>query len=137
MCARRLTDFLVVAKWRILAEDHWYIVGEYWWYTVGEYFWYIVGECHWYIIGRLVTPARGDRFRDQAGRLHGANAQGAASLGCLRFNVGRHRRKVFQQHTVDEDVAAADTTEEDAVGAVVEEVDEAEGDVARKEKHQV
>ena len=40
------------------------------------------------------------------------------SLGRLHFNVSQHRRKVLHQHAVDEDVSTADSTEEDAVGAV-------------------
>ena len=37
---------------------------------------------------------------------------------------------MLHQHTVDEDVTATDTAQEDAVGAVVEEGDEVPGDVA-------
>jgi uncharacterized Zn ribbon protein len=37
--------------------------------------------------------------------------------------IRRQRGKVLHEHTVDEDVAATDTAQEDAVGAVLEKGD--------------
>ena len=60
-------------------------------------------------------------------RIFSASARVPPSLGCLHFNVRRHGGKVLHQHAVDEDVSAANTTEQDPVGAMVEEGDETPG----------
>lgn len=42
----------------------------------------------------------------------------------LPFGVNfSHRREVFHEHTVNENIPAADFTEQDAFGAVIEETD--------------
>jgi hypothetical protein len=51
----------------------------------------------------------------------------ALSLRRGRWLLGVQRREVLHQQPVDEDVTAADLAEEDALGAVVEERDKAQG----------